>query len=48
MVGPSLNVPILNGGLALGTWQQIVLLDFDNRPRRRQVIGQVTGLKDRE
>ncbi len=48
LVGPSLNVPILNGGLALGTWQQIVLLDFDNRPRRRHVIGQVIGLNDRE
>ncbi len=48
MVGPSLNVPILEGCLALGTWQQIVLMDFDNRPRKRYVIGQVIGLDARE
>jgi len=45
LLGPSLTVPILNGRLALGTWQQIVLIDFDNRPRKRQVIVQVSGLK---
>ncbi len=37
IVGPSESVPILDGELALGTWQQIVLLDFDDRPRERRV-----------
>jgi secondary thiamine-phosphate synthase enzyme len=41
---PSLTVPIRDGRLLLGTWQQIVLCDFDNRPRRRQIQGQVMGL----
>lgn len=43
LVGPSLTVPLVAGRLALGTWQQIVLLDFDTRPRRRQVVVQVLG-----
>ena len=43
LVGPSLHIPIANGRLCLGTWQQIVLLDFDNRPRRRRLIIQVIG-----
>jgi secondary thiamine-phosphate synthase enzyme len=42
---PSLSIPIIGGGLLLGTWQQIVLLDFDNRPRQRRIQGQVMGLK---
>ncbi len=42
---PSLSIPIDQGRLQLGTWQQIVLLDFDNRPRRRQVRGQVLGFQ---
>jgi secondary thiamine-phosphate synthase enzyme len=42
---PSLSIPIEMGKLVLGTWQQIVLLDFDNRPRRRSIRGQVMGLK---
>lgn len=42
---PSLAIPVRDGRLLLGTWQQIVLCDFDNRPRRRQVQGQVMGLK---
>jgi secondary thiamine-phosphate synthase enzyme len=41
LIGPSLSVPILDGRLALGTWQQIVLLDFDDRSRERAVIVQV-------
>ena len=40
---PSLGVPITGGRLRLGTWQQIVLLDFDNRPRQRHILGQVMG-----
>ena len=41
--GPSLTVPFEEGKLVLGTWQQIVLAEFDNRPREREVIVQVTG-----
>lgn len=37
LVGPSVSVPLASGRLALGTWQQIVLLDFDDRPRHREV-----------
>ncbi len=43
LVGPSLAVPIVDGRPELGTWQQIVLCDFDNRPRRRVVRLQVIG-----
>jgi secondary thiamine-phosphate synthase enzyme len=43
LVGPSLTVPIVDGALTLGTWQQIVFIDFDNRPRRRQLVIQVMG-----
>jgi len=43
LVGPSCSVPVKNGKLLLGTWQQIVLLDFDNRPRNRKVILQIIG-----
>jgi secondary thiamine-phosphate synthase enzyme len=42
---PSLSIPIEDGRPLLGTWQQIVLVDFDNRPRQRQIQGQVMGLK---
>jgi len=41
--GPSLTVPFVTGRLALGTWQQIVLAEFDNRPRERKVIVQIIG-----
>jgi secondary thiamine-phosphate synthase enzyme len=40
--GPSETVPIVDGQLALGTWQQLVLIDFDDRPRERTVVVQVT------
>ena len=43
LLGPSLSVPVQGGGLALGVWQQIVVLDPDNRPRRRKVVVQVLG-----
>ncbi len=43
MLGPSLVIPFKDGKLALGTWQQVVLVDFDNRPRARRVIVQVMG-----
>lgn len=42
-LGPSLSVPFVDGALCLGTWQQIVFIDFDNRPRDRKVIVQVRG-----
>ena len=44
LLGPSLTVPIVDGRLTLGTWQQIILIDFDTRPRRREVIVQIMGL----
>ncbi|MEE8074843.1 MAG: secondary thiamine-phosphate synthase enzyme YjbQ [Candidatus Binatia bacterium] len=43
LLGPSLQVPIQGGRLLLGTWQQIVLLDFDNRPRTREILIQMIG-----
>jgi len=43
LLGPSLHIPIIDGRLTLGTWQQIVLLDFDNRPRNRKIIMQMVG-----
>jgi len=43
LVGPSLSVPFEGGVLTLGTWQQIVLLELDIRPRRREVVVQVMG-----
>jgi secondary thiamine-phosphate synthase enzyme len=42
---PSLSIPIVGGRPLLGTWQQIVLLDFDNRPRQRSIQGQVIGFR---
>jgi secondary thiamine-phosphate synthase enzyme len=42
VIGPSETVPIIDGRLALGTWQQLVLIDFDDRPRERTVVVQVT------
>jgi secondary thiamine-phosphate synthase enzyme len=41
LVGPSETVPIVEGRLAMGTWQQIVLIDFDDRPRGRTVVVQL-------
>ncbi|HET9720646.1 MAG TPA: secondary thiamine-phosphate synthase enzyme YjbQ [Solirubrobacteraceae bacterium] len=43
LVGPSETVPVVGGRLALGTWQQIVLLDFDDRPRSRTVTVNVVS-----
>ena len=40
---PSLTIPVIDGALSLGTWQQIVFIDFDNRARERNVIVQVVG-----
>jgi secondary thiamine-phosphate synthase enzyme len=41
--GPSLSVPFEEGKLLVGTWQQIVLAEFDNRPRERKVVVQIIG-----
>jgi secondary thiamine-phosphate synthase enzyme len=46
LVGPSLAVPFQEGRLLLGTWQQIVLLDFDTRSRKRQLVVQLSGERD--
>jgi secondary thiamine-phosphate synthase enzyme len=43
LFGPSLAIPIEHGQLRLGTWQQIVLLDFDNRARTREITVQFMG-----
>jgi len=43
LLGPSLSVPIRNGSLQLGVWQQVVLVDFDNRSRERTVVISVQG-----
>jgi secondary thiamine-phosphate synthase enzyme len=43
LLGPSLTVPFVAGRLTLGTWQQIVVVDFDNRPRRRELVVQIIG-----
>ena len=43
LIGPSLTVPFVGGRLTLGTWQQIVFLDFDTRARSRRLVVQVMG-----
>ena len=42
-IGPSLTMPVVDGKLHLGTWQQIVLIDFDTHPRSRAYIIQIMG-----
>jgi len=41
--GPSVTIPFTDGALLLGTWQQIVVVDFDTRPRKRDLVVQVVG-----
>ncbi len=43
LLGASLTVPFVNSRLTTGTWQQIIFVDFDNRPRRRELVAQVIG-----
>ena len=43
LFGPSLAIPIVDGAPSLGAWQQIILMDFDNRPRCREIIVQLIG-----
>jgi len=44
LLGPALTVPVVKGELALGTWQQVVVIDHDRQPRERRVVLQVIGL----
>ncbi len=46
LLGPSLVAPFKDGRLLLGTWQQIVLVDFDTRPRRRELVLQLCGRRE--
>lgn len=43
LLGPSLSVPFINSTLTLGTWQQIIFIDFDNRSRERNLVVQIIG-----
>ena len=43
LLGPSLTVPFVDGRLTLGTWQQVIYVDFDNRSRQRRLVAQVMG-----
>lgn len=43
LLGPSLSIPFVDGQLALGTWQQVIYVDFDNRPRQRELVVQLIG-----
>ena len=43
LLGPSTTIPFVDGELLLGTWQQIVFCDFDNRPRSRRIVVQIVG-----
>ena len=43
LLGPSLTIPFVEGQLTLGTWQQVIYVDFDNKPRRRELVLQMIG-----
>ena len=43
LLGPSITIPFVGGQLTLGTWQQVIYIDFDNRPRQRKLIVQLMG-----
>jgi secondary thiamine-phosphate synthase enzyme len=43
LIGPDITIPFVSGKLTLGTWQQVVFLDFDNRGRQRKLIVQIVG-----
>ena len=45
LLGPSLVIPFAEGKMTLGTWQQVVFIDFDNRPRSRKLVVQIMGEK---
>jgi secondary thiamine-phosphate synthase enzyme len=48
LMKPSLSIPVIKGKLSLGTWQQIIFMDFDNRSRQRSLIVQVIGESQRQ
>jgi secondary thiamine-phosphate synthase enzyme len=48
LMKPSLSIPIVDGKLCLGTWQQVVFLDFDNRSRTRSLVVQIMGSEKSE
>lgn len=43
LLGPSLTIPFVKGQLTLGTWQQVIYVDFDNKPRQRELVLQMIG-----
>ncbi len=43
LIGPSMTIPFVDGQLTLGTWQQVIYVDFDNRPRQRKLVVQLIG-----
>ena len=43
LLGPSLSIPFVDHRLTLGTWQQVIFIDFDNRQRRRELVVQIIG-----
>lgn len=43
LLGPSLSIPVVDSTMTLGTWQQIIFIDCDNRPRQRRIIVQIMG-----
>ena len=43
LLGPSLTIPFVEGQLTLGTWQQVIYVDFDNKPRSRELVLQMIG-----
>lgn len=43
LIGPSLTIPFENKSLLLGTWQQVIFIEFDNKPHRRKIIVQISG-----
>lgn len=45
LLGPSIVIPVKSGKLTLGTWQQVIFIDFDNKPRSRNLVVQIMGEK---
>ena len=43
LLGPGITIPLVQGALTLGTWQQVILIDFDTRPRDRRIVVQIVG-----
>ena len=46
LTGSSISIPFIEGKLLLGTWQQVIFIDFDTRPRKRKAVVQITGVKN--